>query len=165
MKQSAGILLYRVKNGEAEVLLTHPGGPFWGKKDVWSIPKGEVDEGEDLLAAAGREFGEETGFAVPDGELIELGSAKQNSSKINHIWAVVGDADPSKFVCRSTFEMEWPPHSGTRQNFVENDRAAWFSPPVARQKLFKNQAVFIDRLAKHLSQNLDDPTPVQPTLF
>lgn len=155
-KQSTGILVYRRGKNGVEVFLTHPAGPFWAKKDTWSIPKGELDDGEDHLVAARREFIEETSLEPPEGEYIELGEAKQGSSKVNHIWAIEGDLDPAKFVCTSTFTLEWPPKSGNIQEFPENDRAAWFDIATSKQKLFKAQVEFIDRLIQKLS--LDEET-------
>ena len=149
MKRSAGLLIYRVKGQRVEVLLVHPAGPFWGKKDMWSIPKGETEENEELLAAAKREFGEETGFTVPEGQPLDLGSANQSNKK-NFIWALEGDFELGSFVCKSTFTMEWPPHSGKEEEFTENDRATWFDLPTACRRIFKNQAVFLERLAEQL---------------
>lgn len=155
MIQSAGLLVYRVVGDRVQVLLTHPGGPIWGKKDWWSIPKGELDDGEELLAAARREFIEELGVAPPEGELVDLGSIRQNSSKTNYIWAVEGDVDISHFVS-NTFTMEWPPRSGVQQEFPENDRAAWFSVRTAQRKVFKDQAAFFDRFAAFLQNKYPD---------
>lgn len=169
MIQSAGILVYRLKDGKPEVFLAHPAGPFWAHKDTWSIPKGELDDGEDHLKAARREFEEEIGMALPEGELIDLGSIKQNSRKTNYIWALEGDLDPAKFHCSSMFTIEWPPKSGTQQEFPENDRAEWFSLEEAKQKLFKNQLGFLDRLAEHLGVEVadtdTDSTAPQQSLF
>ncbi len=148
MKQSAGILVFRHESGSVEVLLVHPAGPIWGHKDFWSIPKGELDNDEDHLAAAEREFLEEVGLEVPKGVLIDLGSAKA-TNKTNFIWAVEGEIDVTRFQCND-FTMEWPPKSGQMQQFPENDKAAWFRLEAAKTKLFQNQTVFIDRLADHL---------------
>jgi len=156
MKRSAGILVFRRSDASVELLLAHPGGPIWGKRDVWSIPKGELDENEQLEAAARREFEEEIGLAVPAGELIDLGSAKQSGGKTNFVWAVEGDIDLAKFSC-NTFTMEWPPKSGQFQEFPENDRAAWFAPELAVQKLFPAQVVFIERLAEKLGLDIQPP--------
>ncbi|HVS58162.1 MAG TPA: NUDIX domain-containing protein [Candidatus Saccharimonadales bacterium] len=164
MVHAAGLLIFRRNNDRVEVLLTHPGGPFWAKKDVWSIPKGEVDEGESLEQALVREFKEETGFDIPPGERIDLGTFAQGTRKTNHIWAVEGDVDVSKFVCESTFTTEWPPKSGQKQAFPENDRAAWFELNVAKQKVFDAQRVFVDRLAAHLGLNLVE-SPQQQSLL
>jgi len=143
---SAGLLLYRVTDGELQVLLVHPGGPFFAKKDLgfWSIPKGQPDEGEELFAAAHRELGEETGFTAP-GESLPLGETKQKNGKLVHAWAVRGDANPAQLRSNS-FELEWPPRSGRKRAFPEVDRAAWFSLEEARRKINSAQAVFLDRL-------------------
>ena len=145
-RESAGILLHRA--GGSEVLLVHPGGPFWARKDAgaWSIPKGEVEDGEQPRAAALREFAEETGTTLPDGALEPLGSVKLKSGKLVHAFAVAGDLDPEAIVS-STFELEWPPRSGRLQLFPEVDRAGWFGLDEAREKLNPAQAVFIDRLS------------------
>lgn len=144
MIQSAGLLVFKINDGRVRVLLTHPGGPIWGKRDTWSIPKGELDEGEDHFSAALREFREEVGVAPPKGRLIDLGMAKQGSVKVNYIWAVEGDVDLGRF-SSNTFLMEWPPKSGRRQEFPENDKVDWFDPMAAKSKVFKDQAVFFDR--------------------
>lgn len=147
MKQSAGILLYRWREGSLELLLAHPGGPFWARKDLgsWSIPKGEYREREAPLACARREFQEELGSAPPAGEYLDLGEVDQRGHKAVKAWAAEGDFDPSKLVS-NPFEMEWPPKSGRRASFPEVDRAAWFSPDVARVKILQAQRVFVDRL-------------------
>ena len=147
MKQSAGILLYRSPPAR-EVLLVHPGGPFWAKKDAgaWSIPKGEYEEGDDPRAAALREFEEELGSALPAGtELVELGTVKQKSGKRITAFAAEGDLD-AETISSNTFEMEWPPRSGRMQAFPEVDRAGWFSIEEAREKLNPAQAEFLVRL-------------------
>jgi predicted NUDIX family NTP pyrophosphohydrolase len=146
MKHSAGILLFRRSQSALEVLLVHPGGPFWAKKDagVWSIPKGEYVEGEDPLIAARREFQEETGVRVA-GEFLPLGEVKQSGGKRVAAWALEGDLDPAK-IRSNTFEMEWPPGSGTPREFPEVDRAAWFSIAGARVKLLRGQLDFLTRL-------------------
>jgi predicted NUDIX family NTP pyrophosphohydrolase len=149
MKQSAGLLVFRQRDG-TEVLLVHPAGPIWGKRDVWSIPKGQLDPGEDPLQAAYREFEEEVGMPAPAGPLIGLGESVQ-AGKRNSIWAVKGDIDLAAFHS-NTFSMEWPPRSGRRQEFPENDRGAWFTLAEAGQKLFPAQVVFLERLAKLLPQ-------------
>jgi predicted NUDIX family NTP pyrophosphohydrolase len=148
MKKSAGLLLFRDAAGRREVLLVHPGGPFWAKKDAgaWSIPKGEIGEGEDPLAAAKREFEEETGTR-PTGEAIALEPRRQPGGKLVHAWAMRGDLDPAT-VTSTTFSMEWPPRSGRRQEFPEVDRAAWFSLDEARAKILKGQAPFLDDLER-----------------
>ncbi len=147
-QRSAGILLHRHGADGREVLLVHPGGPFWAKRDdgAWSIPKGEYADDEDPVAAARREFAEELGSALPDGtELRELGEVRQKNGKRVRAWAAEGDLDAS--AARSnTFEMEWPPRSGRRQEFPEIDRAEWFTLARAREKLLPAQAAFLDRL-------------------
>jgi predicted NUDIX family NTP pyrophosphohydrolase len=148
-KQSAGILLYRRKNEQLEVLLVHPGGPFWTKKDrgAWSIPKGEY-EGEEALAAAKREFEEETGFPI-EGETLALSRQKQKGGKLVDAWAVEGDFNPDK-LSSNTFEMEWPPKSGQRQRFPEIDKAGWFAVETALEKINPGQAAFIHELVDRL---------------
>ncbi len=150
-KRSAGILLYRVAHGAREVLLVHPGGPFWARKDagVWSIPKGEHDDGEDPRACALREFEEETGTPLPPAELVELGSVKQKGGKTVNAWAAEGDLDAGS-VRSNTFTMEWPPRSGRTAEFPEVDRAEWFGIEDAREKLVPAQTEFLDRLAERL---------------
>jgi predicted NUDIX family NTP pyrophosphohydrolase len=144
--QSAGLLLFRKARADVQVLLGHPGGPFWSKKDLgaWTIPKGLIASGESPLAAAKREFGEETGHQ-PSAEVVSLGDAKQPGGKVVHVWAVQGDWDADQLLS-NTFEMEWPPKSGRRQTYPELDRAGWFSISEARQKMLKGQQVFLDRL-------------------
>jgi predicted NUDIX family NTP pyrophosphohydrolase len=144
---SAGLVLYRTRHGRVEVLLAHPGGPFWANRDegAWSIPKGVADEGEDLAATAEREFVEETGFAVPDTDWISLGTAQQRSGKTVFAWAAEGDADPSR-MRSNRFSMEWPPRSGIITEFPEIDRVEWFGIAEAREKLNPAQAVFLERL-------------------
>jgi predicted NUDIX family NTP pyrophosphohydrolase len=145
-KQSAGLLLYRQTGGGLEVLLGHPGGPFWRNKDLasWSIPKGLIIDGEPALAAAEREFAEETGHK-PRGKALPLGEAKQPGGKIVHVWAVEDDWDTAELKS-NMFEMEWPPKSGRRQSFPELDRAAWLDLAEAQTKILKGQAIFLDRL-------------------
>ena len=145
-KRSAGLLLYRRFGASLQFLLVHPGGPFWARKDegAWSIPKGEYEEGEDALAAARREFAEETGFLI-DGQFIPLGTVQQRGGKVVSAWAIEGDADPAQ-LRSNTFSMEWPPKSGKQQDFPEVDRAAWFDVAAARQKLLSAQVQFIDAL-------------------
>jgi predicted NUDIX family NTP pyrophosphohydrolase len=142
---SAGVVVYR-RRSQLEVLLVHPGGPFWAKKDdgAWSIPKGEFAAGEDPVAAARRELAEETGLVV-DGELRPLGSVTQAGGKIVHAWALEGDLDAAA-IRSNTFSMEWPPRSGRMQEFPEVDRAAWFSIGDARVKLLKGQLPLLDAL-------------------
>jgi predicted NUDIX family NTP pyrophosphohydrolase len=150
---SAGILLHREGEAGTEVLLVHPGGPFWARKDLgaWSIPKGELDAGEDPRAAALREFAEETGTRLPDGPLDELGSVTQKNGKVVAAFAVAGDLDPATLVS-NTFELEWPPRSGRMQAFPEIDRAGWFGLDAAREKLNPAQAAFVDRLEARLAR-------------
>ena len=145
-KRSAGLIMFRRKTNVIEVLLAHPGGPFWIKKDLgaWSIPKGELGDAEDPLTAAKREFTEELGL-TPQGEFMPLGEVRQPGGKIVAAWAFEGDCDPSK-VRSNTFSMEWPPHSGKMEQFPEIDRAEWFSLETARSKLLKGQLSLLDRL-------------------
>ena len=149
-KVSAGILVYR-KTDVVEAFLVHPGGPFWAKKDnaAWSIPKGEYDENEDPLSAAKREFQEEVGQPMPDGELVKLGEFKVSSSKMVHAWAVEGEINP-KHVKSNLFEMEWPPKSGNMQEFPEVDKAGWFPLAESLQKIVKGQVPIIEKLAEVL---------------
>jgi predicted NUDIX family NTP pyrophosphohydrolase len=149
-KRSAGILMFRWRQRTPELLLVHPGGPFWAKKDVgaWSIPKGLFEGDEDALSAAKREFEEETG-SPPDGPFLELGSFRQPGGKTIWAWAVEGERDLATF--RSNmFLMEWPPKSGRIQQFPEVDRAEWFGPPEARQKISKGQVAIIEALLSKL---------------
>jgi predicted NUDIX family NTP pyrophosphohydrolase len=164
-KQSAGLLLYKTTPTGLRVLIVHPGGPFWARKDAgaWSIPKGEFLEGEEALTAAKREFREELGMAAPESGVRELGSAKQSSGKIVYAWACEGDLDVKK-VRSNTFMMEWPPKSGKEQAFPEVDRARWCSLEEARLKLVKAQVVFLERLAEQLGTDLPD-IPEQASLF
>jgi predicted NUDIX family NTP pyrophosphohydrolase len=150
-KRSAGILLYRRPDGEPEVLLVHPGGPYWEKKDLgaWSIPKGEYDDAEDPRACALREFEEELGARPPEGELAALGTAKQSGGKVVTAWAVEGDLDPAG-ARSNTFTLEWPPRSGVMRDFPEVDRADWFTLDDARERINPAQAVFLDRLREEL---------------
>lgn len=148
MKQSAGILVYRrSRQNGIEVLIGHMGGPFWEKKDpgAWSIPKGEVDRGEELEAAARREFAEELGLPVPAGPLMALGEVT-TPRKLITVWALEGDVDPDA-IKPGTFDMEWPPGSGRLRSFPEIDRVAWFDLATAEGKLVKGQSAFLDRLA------------------
>lgn len=147
MKTAGGILVFKRTETDVLVLLAHPGGPYWANKDVWSIPKGEVEEGEGELEAAEREFQEELGFLPPQNEMVFLGDVHDGNNKTNHIWAVEGDVDLDAFVCESMVIMEWPPRSGKRIEFPENDRIAWFTLAEAKAKLFKGQTAFIDNLA------------------
>ncbi len=146
-KESAGLLLYRRRGGTLEVFLVHPGGPFWAKRDAgaWSIPKGELAEGESALDAARREFAEETGF-TPQGDFVPLPPVRQKSGKIIRAWAVEGDFDPAA-LRSERFAMEWPPKSGRMQEFPEVDRAGWFTLEEARTKLVAGQVPLLDALA------------------
>ncbi|MDX6658018.1 MAG: hypothetical protein QOH62_2811 [Solirubrobacteraceae bacterium] len=150
-KRSAGLLLFRRRGEQVEVLIAHMGGPFWARKDAggWSIPKGEVEEGDEALATARREFEEELGSPPIKGELVDLGEVKQPSGKRIQVWALEGDLDVDRIVS-NTFELEWPPRSGEKQEFPEVDRAAWVSPAIAKTKLVKGQIPFIDLLAERL---------------
>ena len=151
-KRSAGILLYRGTAAELRLLLVHPGGPFWAKKDqgAWSIPKGEYEDGEDPLAVARREFEEELGAPAPKGDAIELGEIVQPSRKVITAFAVEGNFDPNR-LRSNLFKMEWPPKSGRKQSFPEVDRAAWFTPEEAREKMLQGQRPFVDCLLESLS--------------
>ena len=146
-RRSAGILLYRRRGDGVEVLLVHPGGPLWARRDAgaWSIPKGEYTEGEDPLAAALREFEEETGQRPPEAKMVALGEVRQRGGKVVSAWAAPGDLDPAA-VTSNTFSMEWPPRSGRRRDFPEVDRAGWFDPATAREKLLAAQAGLVARL-------------------
>jgi predicted NUDIX family NTP pyrophosphohydrolase len=150
-KRSAGIVLYRRSGSDPEVLLVHPGGPYWARKDAgaWSFPKGEHDDGEDPLACALREFEEETGRALPPSELIDLGSVRQKGGKVVRAWAAEGDLDPDE-VRSNTFTMQWPPRSGQTAEFPEIDRAGWFGVDAAREKLVTAQTELLDRLLERL---------------
>jgi predicted NUDIX family NTP pyrophosphohydrolase len=145
--QSAGLILYRYREGRLEVLLVHPGGPFWQKRDdgAWSIPKGEIAENEIGIDVARREFHEELGAAAPDGEPTSLGAVRQSGGKLVHAWALAGDLDVTK-TTSNTFEIEWPPRSGKMQAFPEVDRSGWFDLDAARRKLLPAQCAFLDRL-------------------
>ena len=160
-KKSAGLLLFREVLGRLEVLLVHPGGPFWAKKDegAWSIPKGEFEDNEDPLSAAKREFEEETGLTL-DGEVIPLEPLRQPSGKLVYAWAMKRDLDPTGLKS-NTFPMEWPPKSGRYQEFPEIDRADWFTIEAASHKMLKGQAPFLDQLQqkirgpRQISEQLD----------
>lgn len=150
--RSAGLLLYRRNGAGVQVLLGHMGGPYWQRKDAaaWSIPKGEYEPDEDALAAARREFEEELGVPAPDGvPYLPLGEVVQRGGKLVTAWAAEADLDVDNVVS-NTFEMEWPPRSGRRQEFPEIDRAEWFSLPVARLKIVQGQLPLLDRLAEQL---------------
>ena len=152
-KRSAGVLLYRLSAGSPpDVLLVHPGGPLFARRDrgVWSIPKGELDGGADARATAAREFEEELGSPVPDGDWADLGTITQRGGKVVEAWAVRGDLDADGAVS-NIFEMEWPPRSGRRQSFPEVDRAGWFTLDAARDKLLDAQHPFLERLEARLA--------------
>lgn len=150
-KLSAGIVLYRTRDTGPEVLLVHPGGPFWARKDdgCWSIPKGEYGEGEDPLTVAKRELCEETGLEEPGGPYVELTPAAQPSGKMIRAWAVEGDLDAAS-IRSNSFSMEWPPRSGRVQSFPEVDRALWCAFPLARKKLLPGQRVLLDELEQRI---------------
>jgi predicted NUDIX family NTP pyrophosphohydrolase len=160
-RRSGGILAFRRRDGELEVLLVHPGGPFWARRDdgAWSIPKGEYGDTDDPLAAALREFEEELGREVPAGELMELGALRQPGGKVVTAWAVEGFVDTARIVS-NTFDLEWPKGSGTIRQYPEVDRAAWFTVPAARVKILRGQAPFLDRLVALVgdSGSADPPT-------
>jgi predicted NUDIX family NTP pyrophosphohydrolase len=149
-KLSAGLLVFRSKNQRTQILLVHPGGPFWAKKDAatWSVPKGLADEGEALFAAAQREFTEETGVLAPIGATLDLGYVKYGNKKV-FVWAVEGDVDEQAIVS-AMITLEWPPGSGHMQQFPECDKAEWFDLATAKSKLVKGQVPFVDRLAAKL---------------
>ena len=146
-KRSAGIVLFRRRDAGLEVLLVHPGGPFWARRDAgaWSIPKGEIDDGEEPLACAMREFEEELGSPLVADDPVALGEVRQKAGKIVTAWAVEGDLDVAGFRS-NTFEMEWPPKSGRTQAFPEIDRAEWLDLASAREKILPGQAELLDRL-------------------
>ncbi|MGE8942765.1 NUDIX domain-containing protein [Leptospira interrogans] len=145
-KRSAGILVYRLTGAAPEVFLVHPGGPYWVRKDdgAWTIPKGEIADGEEPLAAAQREFQEETGFRIA-GDFRELGGFRQPSGKTVFAWAIAGNVIPED-VTSTTFTMEWPPRSGQMQEFPEVDRAGWFTRADAERKILKGQALMLEVL-------------------
>lgn len=151
-KKSAGLLLFRNSQGsQIEVFLVHPGGPFWRKKDegAWTIPKGEFADDEAGLAAAQREFQEETGSCAPVGDYVALKPIKQAGGKIVHAWAIEGNFDPARLQSNS-FSCEWPPRSGRMQEFPEVDRAEWFAPDMAKRKILAGQLPLIDQLLELL---------------
>ena len=153
---SAGILLFRRAGATIEVLIVHPGGPLWARRDdgAWSIPKGECDAGEDPLATARREFAEEIGVPAPAGEPLALGEVRLKSGKRVIAWALEGDLDAAA-IRSNTFTMQWPPRSGQTQAFPEVDRGGWFDPTRARVKLNPTQAEFVDRLVDMLDLSTD----------
>jgi predicted NUDIX family NTP pyrophosphohydrolase len=150
-KRSAGLLMYRTSSGRLEVLLVHPGGPFWARKDIgaWSIPKGEYEAGDDALQAARREFLEETGTTAA-GPFLPLAAVRQASGKIVTAWACEGEFDPATLVSNE-FELEWPARSGRMQRFPEVDRAGWFPLDEARRRILKGQLALLDELEEKLS--------------
>lgn len=162
MKQSAGILLYRDRGQGIEVLLVHPGGPFWARKDAgaWSIPKGEFLEDEEPFIAAKREFSEELGLPAPDGPTVDLGSVQQSGSKTVFAWAIQSDLDVS-VVVSNMFELEWPPKSGDMKQFPEIDRAGWFTLDVAQTRIVKGQLPLLQKLADALQITFPEAVPME----
>lgn len=154
-KQSAGLLMYRFSGAELQIFLVHPGGPFWAKKDdgVWSIPKGEYADGEEPLAAARREFLEETGFEAR-GKFTELTPIRQTGGKVVKAWAFAGDCDATA-VKSSSFTMEWPPKSGRQAEFPEVDRGEWFPVDMAKQKILKSQVPLVDQLCAIVDDSVE----------
>lgn len=146
---SAGIALYRGLGAALEVLLVHPGGPLWARRDAgaWSLPKGEYEEGEDPVSAARREFAEELGSPAPEGELVDLGEIRQRSGKVVRAFGLEGDLDAAAIVS-NTFTMEWPPRSGAAGEFPEVDRAQWFTLAEARERIIPAQVALLDRLER-----------------
>ena len=162
MRVSGGILLYRRTDGDLQVLLAHPGGPYFKDREAghWTIPKGEPDPDEAMLDAAVREFLEETGVPLPVGMRLELGSITQKGGKVVHAWAVEGDLDP-EVAHSNVFEVEWPPRSGRMQSFPEIDRVAWFDTTEARRRIKEAQALLIDRLEATLAGGPDGAISAQ----
>jgi predicted NUDIX family NTP pyrophosphohydrolase len=152
-KLSAGLLLYRRSDDRVELLIAHPGGPVWARRDVgaWSLPKGAANDGEDLLIAARREFEEETGHPSPEGPAIDLGEVRMRSGKVVRAWAVEGDLDPGT-IHSMRVEVEWPPRSGQTRHVPEIDRVMWAAPAEARNRLNPAQAEFVDRLLRALAR-------------
>ncbi|MBB5922310.1 putative NUDIX family NTP pyrophosphohydrolase [Actinoalloteichus hoggarensis] len=150
-RRSAGLLLFRAPGPHVEVLLAHPGGPFWARRDAgaWSLPKGEYSPEEAPEDAARREFLEELGLPVPEGPLLPLGDVRQSGGKVVTAWAVQGDLDPDR-VTPGTFELEWPPRSGRVRRFPEIDRVGWFGLVAAAERIVSGQRPFLDRLAERL---------------
>ena len=164
-KTSAGLLMYRFREGDLEVFLAHPGGPFFARKDDghWTIPKGEINSGEEFLAAAIREFTEEVGKPpMPVGAYLPLGSIRQNRGKTVHGWAFEGDWETNRVLKSTLFEMEWPPASGHRQQFPEVDKAQFFALSVARKKIKLAQGAFIERLIEKLHPSPPAGNPSAP---
>lgn len=157
-KRSAGLVMYRVRDGRIQVLLVHLGGPFWAKKDrgAWSIPKGEIEPNEDALAAAKREFEEETGIR-PEGEMAPLGTVRQKSGKTVTAWGFAGDCDPRQ-IKSNLFSMEWPPRSGKQQQFPEIDRAEFFTLEAAKEKIIPGEF----ELLRHLAEIQRSTGPAHP---
>jgi predicted NUDIX family NTP pyrophosphohydrolase len=153
-KTSAGLLMFRMKEDRLEVLLVHPGGPYFQNKDqeAWSIPKGEIAEGEDLLERARIEFEEELGVPA-SGDWMDLGSVQQRGGKTVHAWAFAGDLPADFKIVSNTFELEWPPHSGKMQRFPEVDQSGFFPVEEARRKINPAQTVFLDRLIEQLDSS------------
>lgn len=153
-RRSAGLLLHRRRSDALEVLLVHPGGPLWARRDAgaWSIPKGEHDPDEEPLAAARREFAEELGTPPPAGEAVDLGEVRQKSGKWVRAWALAGDVDVTE-IHSNTFEMQWPPRSGQLREFPEVDRAQWFALDQAREKINPAQAELLDRLQTYILES------------
>ncbi len=151
-RRSAGIVLHRVRDGRVQVLLVHPGGPMWARRDqgAWSIPKGEYETGEDPLIAARREFAEELGSHAPEGEATDLGEVRQRAGKVVRAFALRGDLDSASIVS-NTCQVQWPPRSGRVMEIPEVDRAEWFDLAVARQKLIPAQAALLERLQERLA--------------
>ncbi len=152
MTTSAGLVVFRLRGGSLQMLLGHMGGPYWARKDdgAWSIPKGELSDGEDALAGALREYTEELGHAPPDGPVIELGEVRQRAGKRLIAFAIEGDFDPAQLK-PGTFELEWPPRSGRRRAFPEIDRVAWLDLASAKRKTVQGQDVLLDRLAERVA--------------
>lgn len=163
VRRSAGLLVFRRTGDRVELLLAHMGGPYWAGRDAgaWSLPKGEPEDGEDLLSAARREFTEELGLPPPDGDPVPLGEVRQRSGKVVTAWAVAGDLDPADVV-PGTVDVEWPPRSGRRVRVPEVDRVAWCSPDDARRLLVTGQAVLVDRLLELLGSGGTGPAETGP---
>jgi predicted NUDIX family NTP pyrophosphohydrolase len=164
MKTSTGILVYRKQSGKTEVLLVHPGGPFWSKKDAWGIPKGEYYESEEPLEIAKKEFEEEIGQPAPAGQYIDLGEVKLSGKKLK-AFAIEGDVDASNIVS-NTVLLEWPPRTGQKIEVPEVDKAKWFSLSSAIDKMHKGQNELVERLSQMLNEPIESPdSPAQGSLF